>query len=206
MGNFKEGLDEIINRRQLNISIAKRSILLSKTEIQKNYLVCSSVLLIYANLEGGVKEISSLLLGHINRSKVNVGDLCGAYLNQAISGVCKFDMEIKDHEKQIAQALFVRECLQSKATLPGSVQTSGNLTPSIIKKVCRSLRIEYFLSSVQENNLNILLLSRNSLAHGDQGISLDMDRIDSFSGLVQCILADFAIRVLDVYETMSWLQ
>lgn len=134
MSSFVDSINEILDRRQTDLAISKRSILLGKTPTQKKHLFAACVLLIYSSLEGGVKELTGTLLSFINRTSVKVADLNGPYLKLAIERQCQFSNAVQDIEKQLRLSVEIRNCLLANAELPGSIVTESNITPRVIKK------------------------------------------------------------------------
>jgi len=88
MPEFAEAIAGIIDRRQADIGLAKRVVQLAKTEEQKKLLRGACVLLIYAALEGGVKELNGQLFDYINRRSENVSSLTEPFLCLAIGTTC----------------------------------------------------------------------------------------------------------------------
>ena len=103
MTDLRAELFEVIDRRQSDMAIAKRSIFLSRTEKQKNVLLRSCTLLIYASLEGGCKELTSCLLSRIDKTQPSISDLASPFLFLAIGRSCRIAEVVLDLQKK-AQA------------------------------------------------------------------------------------------------------
>jgi hypothetical protein len=128
MSDFVASLKEILDRRQSDMAIAKRSILLGKTELQRKHLRSACILILYASLEGGSKELTGALFSYINRSLTDVVELNNPYLKLAIERDCCFAEEICDLSKQIHRSNEIRNSILAKAILPGNFQTESNIT------------------------------------------------------------------------------
>lgn len=205
MNSFVESINEVLDSRQTDIAISKRNVFLAKTNIQRKYLLSSSVLQIYASLEGGIKELVGLLLAYINRSQIDVADLRSPFFKLAIENHCQFINPIKDLDKQLKLSEEIKRCILGKVRFPGSLDLESNITPKVIKKICLSLGISYFLTLENENDLNQLLRFRNNIAHGDRNIPLNLTRIEQFSNISQLILCEIALNIAYIFKNKSWL-
>lgn len=205
MSDIASALTEIVDRRQLDIALAKRLTTLGKTERQQSVLLSGCVLLIYAALEGGVRELVSHYLSSISRLRIDVQSLSDIYLHLAFRNLCKLSDAITDVEKQEKTVVDIRRAMYAKADIPGSLSTESNITPKVLMSICRSLDIDYFLSNESERNLNQLLRFRNNIAHGDQAMPVDYDRINSFGDISQEILSGITLRLCEAYRNSIWL-
>ena len=97
------------------------------------------------------------------------------------------------------------DAVNGTAQLPGSINTESNITPKVFAKICASIGIENFLSNEDEKDLNQLLRFRNNIAHGDQKMPIDSNRIDQFSRISQLILTRLAEEVHECYLGNTWL-
>ncbi|WP_442890282.1 MAE_28990/MAE_18760 family HEPN-like nuclease [Chitinimonas sp. JJ19] len=57
-----------------------------------------------------------------------------------------------------------------------------------------------------EQDLNILLRFRNSIAHGDRKMPIDFDRIDKISKIAIKISTDFAVSVDEACKQKIWMK
>ncbi|XOF33465.1 MAG: MAE_28990/MAE_18760 family HEPN-like nuclease [Candidatus Electrothrix sp. YB6] len=205
MPDFSEALAEIVDRRQADIGLAKRAVLLAKTKEQKKLLRGACVLLIYAALEGGVRELTGQLFGHINRKLEKVSDLSEPFLCLAIGGACSLENPVTNFIQQQKIVSKIRNAVNGTAQLPGSINTESNITPKVFAKICASIGVENFLTNEDEKDLNQLLRFRNNIAHGDQEMLMDSRRIDQFSRISQLILTRLAEDVHECYLNNNWL-
>ena len=165
MPEFAEALAEITDRRQTDIALARRAVQLAKTEEQKKLLRGACVLLIYAALEGGVRELTGQLFGYINRQAEKVSDLSEPFLCLAIGEKCSLANSVTNFAKQQKLAGKIRDAVNGTAQLPGGINTESNITPKVFAKICASIGIENFLTNEDEKDLNQLLRFRNNIAH-----------------------------------------
>jgi hypothetical protein len=127
------------------------------------------------------------------------------YLKLAIERECCFSEEVFDLSKQIHRSGEIRKSILAKALLPGSFDTEANITPKVIKKLCLSLGVNYFMNNDQEAVLNQLLRFRNNIAHGDRDMPIDHFRINKFSEIVMYILSKLTESLTQIYEQKLWL-
>jgi hypothetical protein len=206
MTDLREELFEVIDRRQSDIALAKRSICLARTDTQRNILFRACTLLIYASLEGGCKEMTSCLLSRVDKSRPNISDLSPPFLFLAIGRSCRLGEAVLDQYKQHKLADEVREALFGPVKMPGSISIESNLTPKVLMRMCQALMIKYPLDNAGEQELNLLLRYRNNIAHGDQNMPIDMKRIDQFSHIAQFILAEVASEISECSIKALWIR
>lgn len=206
MTDLRAELFEVIDRRQSDIALAKRSICLARTETQRNVLFRACTLLIYASLEGGCKEMTSCLLSRVDKACPSISDLSPPFLFLAIGRSCRIGEPILDLHKRHKLAEEVRAALSSPVKMPGSINMESNLTPKALMRMCQSLMIKYPLDNASEQELNLLLRYRNNIAHGDQNMPIDMKRIDQFSHIAQYILVEVASEISECSVNTYWSQ
>lgn len=196
----------MIDRRQSDIALAKRSICLARTDTQRSVLFRACTLLIYASLEGGCKEMTSCLLSRVDKSRPSISDLSPPFLFLAIGRSCRFGEPVLDMQKRHKLAEEVRDAVTGPVKMPGSVSIDSNLTPKVLMRICQSLMIKYPLDNAGEKELNLLLRYRNNIAHGDQNMPIDMKRIDQFSHIAQFILAELANEISECSIKTLWMR
>ncbi len=205
MSEFCQSIREIAERRQQDIELSKRSVLLYRNEEQKHFLFKASVMLIYAAIEGGVREMSSCLFGYINRQDKDVSALSEPYLCLAIASICKLGEAVINQQKQQKISSQILQVVMGKAKMPGAVDLKSNITPDRLNKICQSIDMEYFLTNEDEKNLNQLLRFRNNIAHGDQEMPIDTQRIEQFNETAKYILEKFAAGIIECHQSSKWL-
>lgn len=206
MTDLREELFEVIDRRQSDIALAKRSICLARTDTQRNVLFRACTLLIYASLEGGCKEMTSCLLSRIDKTRPNISDLTPPFLFLAIGRSCRLGEPVLDMQKRHKLAQEVRDAVSSPVKMPGAVNMESNLTPKALMRLCQALMIKYPLDNSGEQELNLLLRYRNNIAHGDQNMPIDMKRIDQFSHIAQLILVEVASEISECSVNTHWTR
>lgn len=206
MTDLRAELFEVIDRRQSDIALAKRSICLARTETQRNVLFRACTLLIYASLEGGCKEMTSCLLSRVDKSRPSVSDLSPPFLFLALGRSCRLGEPVLDMQKRHKLAEEVRDAVTGPVKMPGSMSIESNLTPKVLMRICHSLMITYPLDNASEKELNLLLRYRNNIAHGDQNMPIDMKRIDQFSHIAQFILTELANEISECSIKTLWIR
>ena len=206
MTDLRVQLSEIIDRRFSDMAMAKRSIFLAQTEMQKKVLLRSCTLLIYASLEGGCKELTSCLLSRVDKTNPSVSELSSPFLFLAIGRSCRIGEAVLDLQKRHKLAEQVRNAIYGSVKMPGAVDMESNLTPKVLMRLCQSLMISYPLDNVGEQELNALLRFRNNIAHGDQNMPIDLNRIDKFSHIAQFILVEIANAISECSVNAHWIQ
>ena len=204
MSDLRAEISEVIDRRQADIALAKRSICLARSDIQKVVLYRACTLLIYASLEGGCKELTSCLLSRVDKASPVIQKLTAPYLCLAIGATCRMGETVLDIRKRHKIAEDVRAAMFGPVKMPGALDMESNLTPKVLRKICSALCIRYPLDNSHEQELNTLLRFRNNISHGDQNMPIDMKRVDQFSHIAQYILIEIATSISDCSANSSW--
>lgn len=205
MDGFDATISGIVDRRQMDIAMTKRAILLGKSDRQRNMLVRSCVLIIYASLEGGIKEMCRHYLSTINLAPPMAQDLVASYLYFAAKQSCKIGQAVSDHEKGEMLSVSIRDFMGAPIVMPTAVETESNLTPKVLSRIARVLNLDFALDNRGEADLNQLLRFRNNISHGDQRMPIDDSRISQFSGITQYILTEFASAICRAHHKKGWL-
>ena len=171
----------------------------------KLFLLQQSVLGIYAAWEGFVKKSAATYLQEINKECVPFSILHDYYISFQTDNVANFKTPKTDTAKiaKLSRDLF--EMYKRPVIFNTTINTGSNanlkVANSILKKLCLNT-----LSHEYEASLNKLLLFRNSIAHGEDGIPVKQSDIDGFTLLVQDLATDFAISICEGFHNKVYLS
>jgi hypothetical protein len=144
-------------------------------------------------------------LSTINLNPPMAQSLAASYLYFASKHSCKIGQTVADHEKAEALSVAIRDFMSAPITMPTTVETESNLTPKVLSRIVRSLRLNCSIDNKAESELNQLLRFRNNIAHGDQNMSITETRVAQFSNIAHYILTEFATALCKVYQEKGWL-
>lgn len=203
---LESNIQAILDLSFADIALAKKCIANARSDIERGYLFRCAIVTFYAALEGGTRKMCSSFIRHINASACRLCDLNISYANIIISKQCKFDTTIpdKDKQKEITQNLLA--AIARPAVFYDKVTVESNLKPKVLKRLCSDFGFSATLTAEEEKDLDILLLYRNNIAHGDAFMPIDFKRIDQLSRITVHILSALAADIIDSVESKIWLN
>lgn len=165
-------------------------ILLAETE-EKNVLLKSIILLLYAHWEGYIKKSSRVYLKFICENKIKISELTENFKAVALKGLSKevfkstdtlsLSNEIKLIQKySLINGLTIDKLIKIDLELEKDksiIDTQDNLNPSVFKNILEIIGLNYNSQyEVRKTHLdNDLLAYRNSIGHGNKKLSKDSD-------------------------------
>lgn len=138
------------------------------------------ILMIYAHWEGFVVSSIRLLLGHLNKLKLNPSDvktnlvvvgLGDSY--KSLSGKQSFEQRIEFTDK--FTGVFNKELKFDK-----KVDTKSNLNSKIFIDLCEMFTFESSSFKEYSGDIDRLVSVRNSIAHGENSIVVNMDNVNKY--------------------------
>lgn len=174
------------------------------TEEHKEFLVRQSVLSIYSAWEGFIKSTLSLYLQELNKLKLTYDKLSENYLAYQTDNLCAFKSPKTSYElvKKISHQVYIM--YKSEVIFNTNIATESNANLKITNGILEKLDLDK-LDKSYETDLNRLLLFRNSVAHGDDGIKIEQKDVDCFTMLVQRISADLISSILSGFDKKVYL-
>lgn len=136
--------------------------------------------MIYAHWEGFVVSSIKLLLGYLNKLELNSSDvktnlvvvgLGDSY--KSLSGKQSFGQRVEFTDKFIG--IFNEELKFSK-----KVDTKSNLNSKIFIALCEMLTFESSAFQEYSGDIDRLVNVRNSIAHGENSIVVNMDNVKKY--------------------------
>lgn len=136
--------------------------------------------MIYAHWEGFVVSSIRLLLGHLNKLKLNPSDvktnlvvvgLGESY--KSLSGKQSFEQRIKFTDK--FTGVFNKELKFDK-----KVDTKSNLNSKVFIDLCEMFTFESSSFKEYSGDIDRLVSVRNSIAHGENSIVVNMDNVNKY--------------------------
>lgn len=202
-------------------------ILLAETE-EKNVLLKSIILLLYAHWEGYIKKTSKTYLKFITENKFQVSDLTDNFKYLALKGLCKevfkssetlstnnelnFILKFNEiNEKTIDKLIRIDLDNERDKTI---IDTQDNLTPSIFKKITEIIGLTYLdgYESKKTQIENNLVAYRNSIGHGNKKLSnnqefqLEIVAIKELREVIFLIIENFRDDIIQFAKEQYYLK
>lgn len=185
MTNLEILLLEKFNDLQAKMSLYKTlPVRFNLPDLYRSFILRQSPLFIYSSWEGFVKNSLSIYLQELNLIELNYDDIDSLYLGYQVDKICQFKANITSNDTIVKKS----EQLFSLFSLPVFFDTKINTESNANLKVVNSLLKKFGLNEIDkkyETPLNKLLLFRNSLAHGDDGIEVSEKDCSEFTLLIE---------------------
>ena len=206
MSNLSSLLEEAYSELQSKMYKCKTIHLrYDMTEDHKQFLIRQAVLSIYSAWEGFLKIAISQYLQELNKENLNYTALDENYLAYQTDKILDFKAPKTSFGvmKKISNNVYAM--FNSEVIFNTKVNTESNANLKVSNSILDKLKLKP-LDKKYERDLNKLLLFRNSVAHGDDGIQIIQSDIDFFTILVQKISADIISSVIDGFEAKVYLK
>lgn len=153
-----------------------------------------SIPAIYAIWEGFVKNCFTIYSNHLNTLSIRKDQISIPLLTHQIDSECDFNtprinFEAKQRVVQLIETLFT-EIITIKPSIP----TESNVNFKVLNKILERFCIAK-VDDKYERGLNKLLRFRNTIAHGENSILVDMTHISEFISLVENLMLDITINI-----------
>lgn len=207
--DFEQILIEDLTWRKLEIS----ELILTAKELNKEVLLKSTILLLYAHWEGYIKKSSKAYIKYVSERHIKIKDLTANF--QAVS-IKEFISRCIEHQETLTLAnelTFMSKYLKNANKAFSSdinhendfdkdiINTESNLKPKVFKNIISILGMHYKTAiSAREHYLNShLIASRNSIGHGSKFETLMLTDFNLTINDVEK-LKDFILTIIDRFK------
>ena len=150
------------------------------------FLKCS-VPNIYAIWEGFMVNVGSFMSRVINQCDTQACSLKIKLVTHVLDNVCKFSDPKNGLDKQVDHVEKILEQLSEPLEIPASVPTQSNVNFKVANSILDRFCIEPIENSYKQK-LDRLLFFRNSIAHGETSLPLELSIINEFVTLVNDLM------------------
>lgn len=188
-------------------------ILLAETE-EKNVLLKSVILLLYAHWEGYIKKSSKTYLKFISDNKIEVSKLTDNFKYFALKGFCKEVFNSSDNLTTNNELNFIAKFNKINSMTIDKlininlenerdktiIDTKDNLTPIVFKRILDIIGLKYLDGyESKKNQIEINLVAhRNSIGHGNKKLSSNEDFILEIASLKE--LRDIIFLIIENFR------
>lgn len=216
-------LDEDLGWRKVEISDL---LFLAKTD-NKEVILKSLILLLYAHWEGYIKKSSKLYIKYISEEKVKLNDLSYNFKAVALKEHISKCIDTKDKLTLANELSFVSSFLKFENKKfkidikidnnfdSGIIDTESNLKPKVFKNIIEILGLNYKNAlEAREHYINShLLANRNAIGHGNKfdptnqlDFSLTLKDIEKLKTIVFSIIDNFKEELLEYVYNKYYLE
>ena len=149
---------------------------------------------IYAIWEGFVKTCFTIYSNHLNTLSIKRDEISTALLAHQLDSECDFNNPRQNFDSKVRLASTLDSLLQVVINIKPSVPTESNVNLKVLNKILERFCISPIKESY-EKDLNKLLKFRNTIAHGENSIIVNMTHVTEFITLVENLMLDIVISV-----------
>lgn len=156
-------------------NVAKAS---TMSTTRKRVLCRSGIALLYAHWEGFVKKSGTYFLEYIASQRLTVRELQPNFVTIILKGRIDHAAASRKYSAFESIMTYLRNNQETRARLPYKdvVDTTSNLSTSVLKEISWCLGIDYSVFSTREKLIDTRLVGRrNNVAHGE---SIEIDQVD----------------------------
>ena len=220
---FEQYLDEDLGWRKIEIS----ELLFLAKETEKEVVLKSIILLLYAHWEGYIKKSSKLYIKYISEEKIKLTDLSYNFKAVALKEHVSKCIDTKEKSTLANELAFVSSFLKfenkkfkvdvnlSNDFESGIIDTESNLKPKVFKNIIGILGLNYKNAlKAREHYINShLLANRNAIGHGNKfdstnqvDFSLTIKDIEKLKTIVFSIIDNFKDELLEYIYRKYYLE
>ena len=153
-----------------------------------------SVPAIYSIWEGFVKNCFTIYSNHLNSLSLSRTEISYELLTHQIDSECDFNNPRVHFETKKKLVESLDDLFQDTITIKPTVPTESNVNLKVLNRILQRFCIPE-IDNAYNNDLNMLLLFRNKIAHGENSIIVNMTHVTKFISLIENLMLDVVIGV-----------
>lgn len=168
----------------------------------------TTVVVIYANWEGFVRESIKIYLEYFNRQECLITNLSDVYYAYLVNQDLELKKELTSQRAILSRCTSLRSSLNKEiAYLNINVNTQSNANCDNVNALLEKLGMTQVLNKSQYGSkIDKLLKFRHDAAHGSNTIPVSNDHISEFSDLVASLMAIINVALEKAVTDQIWLR
>lgn len=158
---------------------------------------------IYAIWEGFVKNCFVIYSNHLNSLSIKRSEISTPLLTHQLDSECDFNNPRANFDSKQRIVELIDSLLSDVIAIKPNVPTESNVNFKVLNKILDRFCIDK-VNSNYENKLNKLLRFRNTIAHGENSLIVNMNHITEFINTVENIMLDVVINIQTSEQNMSY--
>jgi len=160
----------------------------------KDLHVKYSIPAIYAIWEGFVKNCFTIYSHHLNTLSISRIEIAPALLTHQMDSECDFNNPRQNFESKQKLVGILDSLFNEIILIRPSVPTESNVNLKVLNKILERFCIPK-IEEKYEKGLNKLLLFRNTIAHGENSLTVNMTHVTEFITLIENLMLDLIISI-----------
>lgn len=161
--------------------------------------------MIYAHWEGYCVSSFQIVIEYINRKEINAHSIAYNILTYAnnktydkLKGKSSFAQRIEFSKNFI-------EILNGKVKVSGRIDTKSNLNYKVLQEILKIFEMEDEDVQQYKSELNTLVNIRNSIAHGENSIIIDFEKMVNGIQMITNLIDTMLLKQVHYIETEAYL-
>lgn len=153
-----------------------------------------SIPAIYAIWEGFVKNCFTIYSNHLNSLSITRNEISPELLTHQIDSECNFNNPRGNFSSKQKLVDMLDILFSDIILIKPSVPTESNVNLKVLNRILE----RFCVTQIEEKHakgLNKLLMFRNTIAHGENSLSVNMTHISEFISLVENLMLDIIISI-----------
>lgn len=169
----------------------------------KDIYIKYSIPAIYAIWEGFVKNCFVIYSNHLNSLSIKRNEIAIQLLTHQLDSELDFNNPRNNFDSKQRLVNTIDALLTDVIAIKPSVPTESNVNFKVLNKILERFCIKK-VEEKYENGLNKLLRFRNTIAHGENSLVVDMTHIVEFTSLIENLMLDVTINIDDCERTATY--
>jgi len=149
---------------------------------------------IYALWEGFVKNCFVVYSNHLNSLSIRRDEISISLLTHQLDSECDFNSPRANFDSKQRIVALLDSLLAEVIIIKPNVPTESNVNFKVLNKILERFCIDK-IDDKYENGLNKLLRFRNTIAHGENSIVVNMTHVTEFTTLIENLMLDIVINI-----------
>jgi hypothetical protein len=158
---------------------------------------------LYSIWEGFVKNCFTVYSNHLNSLSIKREDISSSLLTHRIDSECDFNNPRQNFESKKKLVQLIDSLLDDVILIKPSVPTESNVNMKVLNKILERFCITQ-IDNRYERGLNKLLRFRNTIAHGENSIVVNMTHVTEFISLIENLMLDIVINIEECEKNKTY--
>ncbi|MFD3165184.1 MAE_28990/MAE_18760 family HEPN-like nuclease [Herpetosiphon sp. NSE202] len=205
--DIKVKLNELIDIRVNEIAMIRKSIYIQKSNNLRNIMEKYSIVMFYSLWEGFFCESLGLYIEYINQRNISIFDFHERLLAYCISNTMELEKNVTDFNKHIVLSKNLLQIANNGfINIPKKIDVKSNTTVKVMNNILKKLCV-VGINEKKSDEFNLLLMKRNSIAHGDfENSYVDNRIILKLSELIINSMDEMTENILEAINKSSYIK
>lgn len=174
-------------------------IMYNLSDTDKKVIYFYSIPGIYAIWEGYLKNSFKLFSEFLNSKRLDCNEIHINLLTHAIENQCNLGDERRNFDKKISLINKIRYFYNGYVEFTSAIPTESNADFKVTNKILERFNIPA-IENTHKTPLNNLVNFRNKIAHGENSIVVEKEKVEEFVSLVENLMYEIINKIKETIE------